>query len=113
MNNDKFGVAAYNRVFNQFSSNGTMSFYEFIQAMELVISHLFPQEFQTNKLQIMSKIISELKQQNITLINEKLKKHSTNGKSKNEVVDIKEEKVKKKRRILVNTNAARGELSLL
>jgi len=34
-----------------------MSFYEFIEAMEMVISLLFPDDFENDKVVIMSKII--------------------------------------------------------
>ena len=50
MNNEKFGVAAYNKIFDQVASNGTMSFYEFITAMEMVVSNLFPEDFTINKI---------------------------------------------------------------
>jgi hypothetical protein len=62
MNNDKFGVATYNKIFNQISPSGTMTIYEFIQAMEIVVSNLFPLEYSSDKLQIMTKIIEELKE---------------------------------------------------
>ena len=45
MNNDRFGVSAYNKIFNEVSPKGKMSFYEFIEAMEMVVSNLFEQEF--------------------------------------------------------------------
>lgn len=38
-----------------------MSFYEFILAMEMVVSSLFPEFFSTDKLNIMTKVVGELK----------------------------------------------------
>ena len=45
MNNNNFGIAKYNKIFNQFSSNGKMTFYQFIQAMETIISLIYPEDF--------------------------------------------------------------------
>ena len=60
MKNSKFGKHDYDILYRKImytSDSGQMDFYGFIEAIEVVASKLYPQQFLENKVSVMNKLI--------------------------------------------------------